>query len=120
VVPREPSLVDGTIGPLASPRCLSNDVADAVLFEQGPASEGATFTIKLTETCGEEQNIHVALHTSTGFRLQDAPTSIGAHETVALSVIHAAPDTKGEDVDLLIVTNSDAGAMVVSLHAVTL
>jgi hypothetical protein len=120
---------DGTLGPLASPSCLSNDVAGALLIDYEPVADAATFTVKLTETCGEKQDIHVALHAGTRFRLQDAPTSIGAHETRSLSIVHPATDSSGEDVDLLVVTAAalghvggippePAGAMVVSLPAV--
>jgi hypothetical protein len=107
---------DGTLEPLPSSHCLSNN-AGPILFDFIPAAnEAANFTVKLTETCGERQDIHVALHSGTSFRLKDAPTSIGAHETVSLSIVHAAMDSVGEDVDLLVVTDSDLGAMVVSLH----
>jgi hypothetical protein len=104
---------DGTLGPLPSPRCLSNDATGGILAV-GAASDGwgNTFTVKLTETCGEEENIHVALHTGTYFSLKNAPTSIGAHETIALTIV-ASPTI--EDTDLLVITDSEPGAMVVSI-----
>jgi hypothetical protein len=124
---------DGTLGPLPSPHCLSNNAGRAPLFNIGPipgdrdVEAGVvevvgiiqSYTVKLTETCGAKEDIHVALHTGKYFSLRDAPTSIGAHETLSLTIAHSKTDPSSEDVDLLVITDSDPGAMVVSLHAVT-
>jgi hypothetical protein len=124
---------DGSLGPLPSPHCLSNNAGGKPLFNIGeiPGARDVeagvdevigviqSYTVKLTETCGEKEDIHVALHSGKYFSLQDAPTSIGPHETLSLTIAHSPKDPSSEDVDLLVITDSDPGAMVVSLHAVT-
>jgi hypothetical protein len=108
----------GKLSKLPSAKCLSNDVSSAVI-EQGPLGEPTTFVVKLHETCGATQALHVALFDAAHFALHGAPTSIGPHQTLTLSVVHPAAKVAGEDVDLLLVNDASPGLMVVSLHAVT-
>jgi hypothetical protein len=108
----------GSLEPLAKPMCISTDASDP-LIEQSESDESSTFSVTVTETCGAMQTITVALHDGTTFDLKDPPSTLGAHASVTVTVTHAATATAGDDVDLLIVSDSSGRHLVASLHAVT-